>query len=166
MNFTIITCMTLLTYSTRAAASFLFAINRRPSSISRRHPTLLPPIVVTSMMSTDSSYNNRDDDITAANAATTIAAGTTSAAALTNPPTMNQYVDVHCHVIHDQFTGEEDDVTHRAQLAGVEYCVVNGLEPISNRAVLELCACHPNILLPALGIYPLDACAHVINADN
>jgi TatD DNase family protein len=79
---------------------------------------------------------------------------------------MNQYVDVHCHIIHDQFTGEEDDVTHRAQLAGLEYCVVNGLEPISNRAVLDLCARHPNILLPALGIYPLDACAHVIDSTK
>jgi TatD DNase family protein len=73
---------------------------------------------------------------------------------------------VHCHIIHDQVTGEEDDVTHRAQLAGLEYCIVNGLEPISNRAVLDLCARHPNILLPALGIYPLDACAHVIDSTN
>ena len=78
---------------------------------------------------------------------------------------MNQYVDVHCHIIHEQFLGEEDDVTQRAQLAGLEYCIVNGLEPTSNRAVLELCARHPNTLLPALGIYPLDACANVINTE-
>ena len=161
----ILTCMTLLTCSTRAAASFLFAINRRPSSISRRLPALLPPIVVASM-SADSSCSNNSDDIATTTTTAAAAVTTTSAADSTNHPIMNQYVDVHCHIIHDQFTGEEDDVTHRAQLAGLEYCVVNGLEPVSNRAVLELCSRHPNTLLPALGIYPLDACAHVIDTDN
>ncbi len=44
---------------------------------------------------------------------------------------------------------------------------MNGLEPISNRAVLELCEKHSHFL-PALGIYPIDAACNVItdwNAD-
>jgi Tat protein secretion system quality control protein TatD with DNase activity len=44
---------------------------------------------------------------------------------------------------------------------GVEYVICNGLEPVSNRAVLNLCEKHSNIL-PALGIYPLDAACQVI----
>ena len=68
------------------------------------------------------------------------------------------YVDVHAHLIHPKFTGEEDAVAQRARDAGVRFVIVNGLEPRSNRAVLELCERHDH-LLPALGIYPLDSIA-------
>lgn len=70
----------------------------------------------------------------------------------------HRYVDVHAHLIHPEFAGEEDAVALRARDAGLEYVIVNGLEPTSNRAVLELCARHEH-LLPALGIYPVDAVA-------
>lgn len=50
----------------------------------------------------------------------------------------------------EQFAGEEDAVAHRAKAKGLEYCIVNGLEPVSNRAVLELAERHDNVL-PALG---------------
>ena len=66
------------------------------------------------------------------------------------------YVDVHAHLIHRAFEGEEDLVAERAAESGLDYVIVNGLEPKSNRQVLELCKRHPH-LLPALGIYPLDA---------
>jgi len=75
------------------------------------------------------------------------------------------YVDVHAHLIHQQFTGEEDEIARRAREAGVEHVIVNGLEPESNRRVLELCARHDN-LLPALGIYPVDAIATEIAAQG
>ncbi|TFJ81016.1 hypothetical protein NSK_007659 [Nannochloropsis salina CCMP1776] len=78
---------------------------------------------------------------------------------------LNRFVDVHCHIIHEQFAGEEDAVAQRAKDKGLEYCVVNGLEPQSNRAVLKLCDRHPSSLLPALGIYPLDAACNVINPE-
>ena len=66
-------------------------------------------------------------------------------------PGMDQYVDVHCHIVHEKFEGEEDAVAARAREKGLEFCVVNGLEPVSNRAVLELCERHSGALLPALG---------------
>ncbi|MFO0748316.1 MAG: TatD family hydrolase [Myxococcota bacterium] len=72
------------------------------------------------------------------------------------------YVDVHAHLVHASFVGDEDAAAERAAAAGVERVIVNGLEPISNRKVLELCARHPN-LLPACGIYPVDAIARVID---
>ena len=71
------------------------------------------------------------------------------------------YVDVHAHLIHPKFEGEEDAVAQRALEAGLEYVIVNGLEPISNRAVLDLCERHTH-LLPACGIYPVDAIAREI----
>ena len=42
-------------------------------------------------------------------------------------------------------------VAIRAHENGLEYCIVNGLEPESNRAVLDLCLRHSHSLLPALG---------------
>jgi TatD DNase family protein len=72
------------------------------------------------------------------------------------------YVDVHAHLVHPTFAGREDEIAERAALAGVNRVIVNGLEPRSNRAVLALCERHDN-LLPALGIYPVDAIAQHID---
>ncbi len=76
------------------------------------------------------------------------------------------YVDVHCHLIHDKFKGIEDEIALKCKTAGMDFVVVNGLEPISNRQVLELCNKHKPYLLPALGIYPLDAACNVITEAN
>ncbi len=74
------------------------------------------------------------------------------------------FVDVHAHLIHPQFEGEEQEAAARAREAGLRAVVVNGLEPTSNRRVLELCDQHDH-LFPALGIYPVDAIAHRIDGD-
>jgi len=74
------------------------------------------------------------------------------------------YVDVHTHLTHAAFCGEQDEFAKRAAQAGLDCVIVNGLEPRSNRAVLELCARHPH-LFPALGIYPVDAIASTIQRD-
>lgn len=76
---------------------------------------------------------------------------------------MSNYVDVHAHLIHEQFFGEEDQIAENCRVAGLEYVICNGLEPKSNRATLDLCEKHSN-LLPALGIYPLDAACNVLEA--
>ena len=75
------------------------------------------------------------------------------------------YVDVHTHLIHPEFQGEEDATAQRALDAGLECVIVNGLEPRSNREVLSLCARHPH-LYPALGIYPVDAIANEIAQEG
>ncbi len=72
------------------------------------------------------------------------------------------YVDVHTHLIHRAFEGEEDAAAERAAAANLTHVVVNGLEPKSNRAVIELCRRHPH-LYPAVGIYPVDAACKVID---
>ncbi len=71
------------------------------------------------------------------------------------------YVDVHAHLIHPSFDGDEDAAAERARAAGLEWVIVNGLEPVSNRRVLQLCERHEG-LLAALGIYPVDAVAREI----
>lgn len=78
---------------------------------------------------------------------------------------MSAYVDVHAHLIHESFAEDADAAAERAAAAGLEVVIVNGLEPVSNRAVLELCARYDH-LQPACGIYPVDAVAPRIDADN
>jgi len=75
------------------------------------------------------------------------------------------YVDAHAHIVHPRFAGEEDAVAERAAAAGLDAVIVNGLEPTSNRAILQLCARHDH-LYPALGIYPVDAICNQIDASN
>ena len=74
------------------------------------------------------------------------------------------YVDVHTHLTHDAFRDDAEGAARRAAEAGLDCVIVNGLEPRSNRAVLELCERHEH-LYPALGIYPVDAVASAIDRD-
>jgi TatD DNase family protein len=66
------------------------------------------------------------------------------------------YVDIHTHLTHAEFADDLDAVIERAVAAGLGAVVVNGLEPKSNRKILELAA-RWSVIKPALGIYPLDA---------
>ena len=66
------------------------------------------------------------------------------------------YVDVHAHLTDPRFGDDLDQVVARAEAAGLDAIIVNGLEPQSNRAVLAMANRH-RIVKPALGIYPIDA---------
>ncbi|CAM9599870.1 unnamed protein product, partial [Ectocarpus fasciculatus] len=73
-----------------------------------------------------------------------------------------RFLDVHAHVFHEDFKGDEELIVEKCQTAGLQYIVVNGLEPHSNREVLALSERHCSLYLPAIGIYPLDAACNVI----
>jgi TatD DNase family protein len=77
---------------------------------------------------------------------------------------MSFYVDVHTHLTHENFASDVGDVISRAEAAGLGAVVVNGLEPVSNRMILDM-AVHNKIIRSALGIYPLDAVCHQIPKD-
>ena len=66
------------------------------------------------------------------------------------------YVDIHTHLTHHRFDEDRESVIARAAEAGLGAVVVNGLEPVSNRHVLEMADATP-VIRPALGIYPIDA---------
>mgnify|MGYP001810405059 CR=1 FL=1 len=72
------------------------------------------------------------------------------------------YVDVHAHLIHDKFVGREDAIALDCIAKNMDHVIVNGLEPVSNRKILEFSARYSPYMLPALGIYPLDAACQVI----
>ena len=70
--------------------------------------------------------------------------------------------DVHAHLTHPRMAPDVADVIARAQAAGVTRIISNGLDPESNRAVLDL-AERFSCVRAALGIYPLDAANDVID---
>jgi hypothetical protein len=63
----------------------------------------------------------------------------------------NCYTDAHAHLIHEQFSGEEDSIVAKCQQFGLQHIIVNGLDPKSNRDVIDLCSKHHPTLLPAIG---------------
>lgn len=69
------------------------------------------------------------------------------------------YIDIHTHLTHARFAEDWLEVLQRAEAAGLTHIVDNGLDPVSNRLVLERASKHAS-LRPALGIYPL----HAVNA--
>ena len=77
---------------------------------------------------------------------------------------MTAFVDVHTHLTHEDFASDLEAVISRAHAAGLQSIVVNGLEPKSNRMILEMAQKFP-IVRSALGIYPLDAVCEQIPDD-
>ena len=67
-------------------------------------------------------------------------------------------VDVHAHLDDPQFEQDLPQVIERAVQAGVHAVITNGVNPETNRTVLQL-AKQYSIVKAALGIYPIDALA-------
>lgn len=78
---------------------------------------------------------------------------------------MNTYVDAHTHLTHTAFRQDLDPVIQRALASGLGAIVVNGLEPQSNREILQMAQTYPEIK-PALGIYPVDAVCELLKPDS
>lgn len=66
------------------------------------------------------------------------------------------FIDVHTHLTHEKFKEDWESVINRAEDVGLSHIVVNGLEPTSNRQILDMASKYA-VVKPALGIYPLDA---------
>lgn len=62
-------------------------------------------------------------------------------------------VDVHAHLTFDQFKKDLDQVIERAKKAGVISIICSGVDPKTNREVLELSKKY-EIIKASLGIYP------------
>ncbi len=65
-------------------------------------------------------------------------------------------IDVHCHLMHEKFKDDLTEVLERAANVGVKAILCSGVNPVSNRQVLELARKHP-LIKASLGIYPIDA---------
>ncbi|HLC58334.1 MAG TPA: TatD family hydrolase [Candidatus Nanoarchaeia archaeon] len=65
-------------------------------------------------------------------------------------------IDVHCHLTFPHFKKDLNEVIERARNAGVVSILSSGVDPKTNREVLELSKNY-DIVKASLGIYPLDA---------
>jgi len=65
-------------------------------------------------------------------------------------------VDVHCHLNHELFKEDINEVIARAKKAGMKAIIVSGTNTAANRQVLEL-ARRDSIIKVSLGIHPIDA---------
>ncbi len=65
-------------------------------------------------------------------------------------------VDVHCHLNHQQFNIDLNQVLERAKKAGLKAILVSGVNPVANQEVLALANQYP-VIKASLGIYPIDA---------
>ena len=66
-------------------------------------------------------------------------------------------VDVHCHINHELFKKDIDEVIERARKGGVKRILLSGVNPEANREVLQFVKKYPDIVRASLGIYPIDA---------
>jgi len=67
-------------------------------------------------------------------------------------------IDVHCHLNHERFKGDLDEVVERFRKAGGKILVSSGVNKSSNREVLEFAKKY-DVVRAAFGIYPTDALA-------
>ena len=64
-----------------------------------------------------------------------------------------KFVDTHTHISDEAFTGDEEAVITRAQDAGVFKMILADIDSSERDRMLSLCAKHPHVLYPMLGIY-------------
>ncbi len=73
------------------------------------------------------------------------------------------YVDVHCHLTESAYELDLAAVIERARSRGVTQLVVNGVDPASNRQILQMQRQYPTVRA-ALGIYPIQAVSRYLSA--
>ena len=64
------------------------------------------------------------------------------------------YIDTHCHLSDEAFSGEEDAYISRAVGAGVELMLQPDVDSRERKAMFDLVDRHPDRLKPMLGLYP------------
>ncbi|WKX96499.1 hypothetical protein Q1695_012718 [Nippostrongylus brasiliensis] len=64
-------------------------------------------------------------------------------------------VDTHCHLVDNKFKSDVDDVIERAKSAGVKSAVVCPEYASQFEAVLALHSRHPDFVLTAIGVHPI-----------
>ena len=64
------------------------------------------------------------------------------------------FIDTHCHISDEAFSGEEDAYIARALDAGVGLMLQPDVDSTERKAMFDLAGRHPDVLRPMLGLYP------------
>ena len=65
-----------------------------------------------------------------------------------------EFIDTHTHLADEAFAGEEDAAVERAVAAGVVQMIQADTRQAEREASYALCARHPGVVFPMLGLYP------------
>ncbi len=63
-------------------------------------------------------------------------------------------IDCHSHLACEAFDADRPAVIERARAAGVKQILVVGEDLADSRRTLEVCARHPGVLIPCVGLHP------------
>lgn len=64
------------------------------------------------------------------------------------------FIDTHCHIDDEAFSGEEDAYIERARTAGVEIMLQADIDRSERESMFALVSRHPDALRPMIGLYP------------
>ncbi len=67
------------------------------------------------------------------------------------------FIDTHCHLTFPEFDADRDMVIGNAKKAGVKKFICPGVDPLSNRQVVELAGKNPGVIFAAVGYHPYEA---------
>lgn len=68
-------------------------------------------------------------------------------------------IDIHCHLQHEKFTPNRDEVIAEAR-AKMEFLIVAGANPGWNRGAISLSEKHKGFIYTVMGLQPVDAIKH------
>lgn len=64
------------------------------------------------------------------------------------------FIDTHCHIDDEAFSGEENTYIERARVEGVELMLQADIDSSERKAMFDLVSRHPEALRPMIGLYP------------
>lgn len=64
------------------------------------------------------------------------------------------FIDTHCHIDDEAFSGEENTYIERARMEGVELMLQADIDSSERKAMFDLVSHHPEALRPMIGLYP------------
>lgn len=70
-----------------------------------------------------------------------------------------KYIDVHCHLQHEKFTPNRDEVIAEAKKK-MEFLIVAGANPEWNRGAITLSDKHKGFIYAVIGLQPVDCVKH------
>lgn len=66
------------------------------------------------------------------------------------------FIDTHTHIYTDEFSEDREDVVKRAVEAGAAKLLLPNIDEKSIAQMLDLCARHPDLCLPMMGLHPTE----------
>jgi TatD DNase family protein len=70
-----------------------------------------------------------------------------------------EYIDVHCHLDDDRLKNRLDEVIDNFRRVGGKFIITSGVNPHTNREILDIASKYPDMVKVSFGLYPIDSIA-------